>query len=299
MFYKNIKCLIFISFLFLSFPSPVFAVTNVVINEFMAHPSSGNSEWVELYNPDHVDLSGYWIDDDSNFTSDSGSSTKKSLGNINTHNASYPYIDLSTFFNNSGDYVVLFASDGTIVDQYQYTKDPGMDVAMGRSPDGNGTIMVLASATKGSPNSQSEPTTTPTFTPSPSQIPTSTPTPISKPTATTSKSAPAATVTPTSSSKQQVTTAISPTQTPLGNQLTQDAKTTDKNIPTSMLGESTTSAALESSSPSAQSAENVKVAGNTNNSIGKIIMGIGVVFVAASGILAFRGWRARKYNDET
>ncbi|MCB8963295.1 MAG: lamin tail domain-containing protein, partial [Ardenticatenales bacterium] len=40
-------------------------VADIVINEFLARPSSGNPEWVELYNPTGVaiDLSGAWIDD--------------------------------------------------------------------------------------------------------------------------------------------------------------------------------------------------------------------------------------------
>ena len=146
-------------FLFLA--RPVFA--SVVINEFMAHPSSGNSEWVEFYNPDSLDLTSYFIDDDTSFSSDSGSSTKKSLS-ATTSSSTYPTIDLSSILNNSGDFVVLFDNSGNIIDQYQYTSDPGTDIAFGRSPDG-GNFTTLSSSSKGLTNSGG---TSPSPSPSPS-----------------------------------------------------------------------------------------------------------------------------------
>lgn len=153
---------------------PVLA-SSALINEVMISPSSGNSEWVELYNPDNLDLSTYWIDDDTSFSEDSGSSSKKSLASIISNNQTYPYIELSSsIFNNSGDFVVLFSSDGTLVDQYEYTSNPGTDVALGRSPDG-GSWSTLASISKGSTNGSSS-TPTPSPTPAPTETPTPTPT---------------------------------------------------------------------------------------------------------------------------
>lgn len=145
---------------FLLLVKPVLAAT--FINEFLAHPGSGSSEWVEFYNPDNLNLSSYWLDDDTSFTSDSGSSSKKSLSSINT--GIYPYIELSSMLNNSGDYIVLFSSDGTIIDQYQYTIDPGTDIIIGRSPDG-GSFVTLSTASKGSTNGSA---TTPS--PSPTSV---------------------------------------------------------------------------------------------------------------------------------
>lgn len=139
--------LVVILLAFLLFAKPVLA--SPFINEFMAHPSSGNTEWVEFYNPDSLDLTSYFIDDDTSFASDSGSSSKKSLATTTT--GIYPSIDLSSMLNNSGDFVVLFDSSGNIIDQYQYTSDPGTDTTIGRSPDG-GSWIILSSASKGSAN---------------------------------------------------------------------------------------------------------------------------------------------------
>lgn len=151
--------------------------SSVVINEFMANPTSPANEWVEFYNPDHLDLSSYWIDDDTSFTDDAGSSTKKSLSAINNSNPTYPYIELtSAMLNNSGDYVVLFSNTGTIIDQYQYTSDPGKDKTIGRQPDGDSWI-ALTSSSEGSSNGAASPTPTPSPTNTPTPSPTASPTP--------------------------------------------------------------------------------------------------------------------------
>lgn len=208
-----------ISTLFLLFieVSPVFA-TNIKINEFLAHPSLGNSEWVEFYNPDHLDLSSYWIDDDTSFTSDSGNSSKKSLSNLLNNNSDFPYVELRTFLNNPGDSIVLFANDGTIVDQYQYNSDPGIDQAIGRNPDG-GDWMTLTGTSKGSSNntnsseqSSSDPSPTPTalLTPTPTST---TPVPTATPTI---KTTPSPTPSPQTAAKAKTTK----TPTPSPNQPT-------------------------------------------------------------------------------
>ncbi|OGE33506.1 hypothetical protein A3D83_00870 [Candidatus Daviesbacteria bacterium RIFCSPHIGHO2_02_FULL_41_10] len=166
--------LLIAAFLFLFFGvTPVFA-SSVFINEFFPHPSSGNKEWVEFYNKDGVDLSSYWIDDDLSFSDDTGSSAKKSLSSINKDNLLFPYFELSSFLNDPGDYVVLFSNDGNIVDQYQYTSDPGIDKSIGRIPDGDNWI-ILSSSSKGSSNGDIlPPSPTPTPTPSPTPSPTPT-----------------------------------------------------------------------------------------------------------------------------
>ena len=105
---------IFIGFLFCSRPA---YASNVVINEFLA---DGSPEWVEFYNPnpDAEFIKSYWIDDDTDFDSDSGNSTKTPLSALNTASATFPYIELSTFLNDGGDNVVLFDNSGNILDQY-------------------------------------------------------------------------------------------------------------------------------------------------------------------------------------
>jgi len=168
--YKLITFLIALMAIFLFSLGKAFA--QVAINEFLPNSTSPAKEWVELYNPDNVDLTTYWLDDDISFTDDSGSSTKKSLSSLNTSNPSHPYLEFSSFLNNNGDYVVLFSSDGSIVDQYQYTSDPGKDISIGRSPDGAENWVVLDSVTPGAANNS----TTLTAEPSPSLTPSPSPT---------------------------------------------------------------------------------------------------------------------------
>lgn len=160
------------------------AVDIVRINEFSVHPTD-NAEWVEFYNPDRLDLTAYFIDDDTDFINDTGNGGKKPLSAILKQNTTqYPYIELSSLFNNSGDSIVLFASSGAILDQYTYSEDPGEEVILGRSPDGTGVFDIMQTGTKGQQNSNylPTPTPTPTITPSPTRTPT--PSPTEKPTVT-------------------------------------------------------------------------------------------------------------------
>lgn len=163
-------CLFFPSFL-------AHADDHPVINEFLPHPSTGDKEWVELYVPDGEDATNYWIDDDSDFDDDTGSSSKKQITSvIQGSDSQHVVFELSSsMFNNGGDTIALFSPDGAIVDQYTYTDDPGTDVSIGRTPDGSGEFQVLSFATRGSPNSKSKPPAT--ATPAPTDKPTTTPKP--------------------------------------------------------------------------------------------------------------------------
>lgn len=155
------------------FSSPAYA-SDIKINEVLVHPSSDSHEWVELYNPDKLDVSQYFIDDDADFANDIGS-PKKSLTAIQNVTTEYPYIELSSsMFNNAGDSVVLFDATGNIIDQFTYTKDPGENISLGKNPDGVGDFAVLSSATKGSANAsfQATPTVSPTKIPTPTHTPT-------------------------------------------------------------------------------------------------------------------------------
>lgn len=166
-------------FLFLFFPSTTHA--QVVINEFVP---DANPEWVELYNASASAefLKSYYLDDDASFDSDTGSSTKKLLTNLDISNPSNPFVEIASFLNNSGDSVVLFDDSGFLVDQYQYTSNPGDGVSIGRNPDGSGDFTILLSATKGSTNSSPAPSPSPTPQPTPTKSPTPTPTKSPTPT---------------------------------------------------------------------------------------------------------------------
>ncbi|MBA3723923.1 MAG: lamin tail domain-containing protein [Candidatus Levybacteria bacterium] len=165
-------------------PAKTYAASPVVLNEVLVHPSAGGKEWVEFYVTDASELKSYWIDDDTDFANDIGSA-KKSLDTVLQGNTSQHYfIELSaSMFNNSGDTIVLFKFDGTMVDQLSYSDGPGYDVTMGRTPDVNGTFHYLSTTTRGSPNSGPRPTVTPT--PQPTETPTKQPVATKEPIATT------------------------------------------------------------------------------------------------------------------
>lgn len=259
---------------FVLMPKSVFAATAPTINEFIAHPSN-SVEWVEFYNPDHIDLSTYYIDDDTDFTSDVGSSAKKSLQNINTTNPTYPYIELSSMLNNDGDHVVLFDSSGNVVDQYSYTSDPGVDISIGRFPDGIGTFQLLLSATKGNANSSGLPTATPT----PTDAPTPTPTP-KVPTATPT---PRPTVTPTPKPTIKIAS-LTPTTDPqeaTNDQSVLAAEITPTNIP----------------SPTPTTA--VLGATAKPNIIAIIFYSFGGILFTICGILLFRQYKLSKSHEST
>lgn len=170
---RSIALFFFVLFLLVS-PLQIFAQTQPVINEFSVHPSSGNKEWVELYSLDKTDLSTYWIDDDANFSEDSGSGAKKRLSDIAPGKSEHYYVvEFSSLFNNDGDVVALFDEKGTLLDQITYTSDPGADMTIGRYPDGTGSFQFLEKASKTDTNSSPLPedTTTPEPTVNQSSLP--------------------------------------------------------------------------------------------------------------------------------
>ena len=198
---------------FLIFPNISFA--QVYINEFL--PDS-TTEWIELYNASSSAdyLKDYYIDDDLDFSSDSGSSAKKILTNLNTSNPNFPYFETTSFLNNSGDYVVLFDSTGGIIDQYQYNSNPGQNMTIGRYPDGTASFYFLSYSTKADSNpAPPTPSPTPTNAPTASLTPTSTPSPTStlKPT-------------PTKSATSKPSPSPSPTEKPIN--LISDIKITEE-----------------------------------------------------------------------
>jgi len=169
---------------FLALPT---AASALVINEFLPSPQTGSNEWVEFYNEqDSAEyIKAYYLDDDLDFVSDTGSTGKRSLANLNMDNVHYPYFEMMNILNNGGDWVVLFDSAGNIIDQYQYTSNPGTGISIGRSPDQVGSFSVSTSVTKGSPNPSATPTTTPTPEPTMEPTPTLEPTATEEPTPTT------------------------------------------------------------------------------------------------------------------
>lgn len=185
--FKSTIC-IFIFLLFFALPQS--ANAQIVINEF----SPKNPEWVEFFNQsaNEINLESYYFDDDTDFNSDSGTSTKIKLQGILPVN-SLCYLDLSTYLNDTGDNPTLFALNGDVLDTYQYASSSA-SLSYSRIPDG-GTWQINTAFSKTTISCQDlyvptptptstptiEPTQSPTKTPSPTQPPTSKPTPTKSP----------------------------------------------------------------------------------------------------------------------
>ena len=201
---------IFVFIVFLLTTSAVEA--SVVINEFLPNPSgpsSEDTEWIELYSNDSVDLSGWQLGDSvSLYTIASGSSIAAS---------GFLVFEKSTTniaLNNSGDTVRLLNAQGSVVDNHTYGSTDE-DVSIGRTSNGSGSWVTCTTPTKGSDNNCSEPAPSPTNTPTktPTQAPQSTSTPTRPPSSTpTKKLTPTKTPTP----KKSPTPEASPSGLVLG-----------------------------------------------------------------------------------
>ncbi len=286
------KCLFIMIAAFVAFfPSEIHAENPVVINEFSIHPGNGNKEWVEFYNPAGVDLSGYWIDDDTDFNNDSGGSSKKLLENIQPGSDENHFVfELSSsMFNNSGDSVVLLSPDGSVVDQYKYIEDPGSDGIIGRNPDGNGSFQLLASATRGSPNSP--PLPPPTSTPAPTLKPTKQPTATKVPTSAKSKTSNHTDSTTETERVSANTITQANTIKKIGSTVAKVA--TNGAYPTPILGAS--SSALKKK-PTARPTEKLLIKSASDTRIPLTVTAVGVVGIAC-GILVYFIRRSKKQES--
>jgi len=181
------KIVIAISFIFIFFlfKTTVFAA-DVLINEFIPNPGTGNLEWVEFYNTTNstIDLSDYFFDDDSDFASDSGSSAKIALSGLlpSLHTC---FWEMPSFLNNNGDSPTLFKMDTTIMDTYTYSSSSA-GVSYMRMPDGGEWYFNQTPTKSPSKCIDLAPTPTPTAAPTSTPIPTATkiPTPTLTPTQT-------------------------------------------------------------------------------------------------------------------
>ncbi len=149
----------------MNFVLPLILASSIVINEFLANPSSGN-DWIELYNPtqNSIDLTNWnlW---------DSTSLIKSLSGSLGA--GEFLAVDVSNRLNNSADSIFLKDSNG-VVDSYSYNENPGVDVAIGREPDGQNWA-ILTTPTKGAANSLPIASSSPSLSPSPSPSPSPTP----------------------------------------------------------------------------------------------------------------------------
>lgn len=153
--------------LFFLFTKTTNAAGLVVINELMVHPETGN-DWVELYNAGDAaaDISGWQL-------KDTGTSRMKALSGV-IPPGGFVSFEVSNRLNNGGDTINLVDAAGAAQDTYTYLSDPGINIALGRNPDGSDSFSSLAQPSKDSANSSQQtnppPTNQPAATMQPSPI---------------------------------------------------------------------------------------------------------------------------------
>jgi hypothetical protein len=301
---------LFLLLFFFIFKTPVFAEM-IVINEFSS--SAGNSsdpdwpDWVEVYYED-VDPALYQLKDYKN-------NVKNLSDGVCSDN--FCTLEWSNKLDNAGDTIrlIFIANPDIVIDQVTYPLDvtaPADGQYAGRSSDGVGDWVLFLTNTKGSSNNTATLAPTPTHTPTPSPTitptPTSIPEPTSKPTST-----PTPTTAPTPTNEPTPTRAPTPTKSSIISSPTsvpaqasrQNLAADNKAAPISILGESSINSLYNNSSSDFLEAEDIfptkkatRMSGNSENNLGKILIIIGVIFIIACGILAFRSYKTKK-NDET
>ena len=93
-------------------PSPIPTTTpQVSLNEFIPNPETGG-EWVEVYNPNKADLSGWKLTDSS--------TNSESLKDATTNSEGFLVVYLSGWLNNTGDTLNLLKDDGSVVESFSF-----------------------------------------------------------------------------------------------------------------------------------------------------------------------------------
>lgn len=170
----------------------------LVINEFLPAPATGEDEWIELYNKEDVavSLKGWQLDD----VADGGSSphTIDTDIIIPAHGwVLFSQSDTGVNLNNGGDTVRLICPDGKVQDTFSYTTSTS-EYSWQRYPDGASDWGETDTTTPDASNQQGSIPTPTTETGSPTKTPSKTPTSETTATKTPTKTkTPVGTKTPT------------------------------------------------------------------------------------------------------
>lgn len=140
------------------------SAADVVINEFIYHPSSGNDEWAELFNKtdNDIPLTGWTLVDGAG-----NIKSLSSLGSLPAHGI-VVYESTNSWLDNidsngDGDTVILKNNDGVEISKVTYQKssvditntqsvsvtDPSPGKSIARTTDGGETWAVIDTPTKG------------------------------------------------------------------------------------------------------------------------------------------------------
>src|SRR3989344_3756432 len=252
---KIVACL-FVLVFFLSFHPPVFADSNVLINEFYALGSGDDPDWVELYNKSDspINLEDWVIRDetDSNKIDLDGYICQKNFRRFNFSNR----------LTNGGDKIRLFDLESATLpqDEIVYFSDAipvhSQGQSTGRNPDGASTWVLMTSPT---PTDDNSCTLAPTPSPSPSPTPSTSSTSTATPTPTPKTTSTIATKSPSPTSAKQSPSVLS-------------ASDQDSLLLASLSAETSSPSPSPEATPSAMS--KTKVAG--------ILAGSGIVLISLS-----------------
>jgi len=182
-------------------------LAELVINELYPAPSTGETEWVELFNNENsvIDITNYSLSDLSN--------NKIKIATTSANPYEYIITTSTNVLNNTGDTIFLKNALTEVIDIATYSGTFTTEKTWTRCPDGFGSWFALNTTSKQSSNETACAVLTPT--PTPTLLPTTTPTPTTIPTPTNQHSAssvPNATPTQVISSTP---TSLSPTPTPV------------------------------------------------------------------------------------
>lgn len=153
--------LILFIFSFYSLSKPSTTCAGISINEVLAHPVTGEKDWIELYKDEElqVSLSGWTINDST------GILKTFSDEDLFASSSSFLIIYVSNRLNNNGDVIRLTNESGVIVDEVSYASDPGVAITLGKYPDGADSFGQLSQATVNMTNASYAPLKTPTVMP--------------------------------------------------------------------------------------------------------------------------------------
>lgn len=122
----------------------------VTINEFVANPMSGDTDWVELHNSTAtaLSLSGWYL-------RDTAASNMKTFTSADVIPAGgFLVVQVNTRLGNAGDTIMLYSSAG-LEDSVVYPDNiptPLVGMSAGRDTDGTGSFVIFDAPTKGSSN---------------------------------------------------------------------------------------------------------------------------------------------------
>ncbi len=156
--------------LLLLFINPFFCHASIVLNEIYPAPSSGENEWVELYNNEDKNLNIYQyqlLDFDGH---------KMQLSTDGVPSFGFIIATSSSVLNNTGDTVYLKNNLGETLDIATYSGTFNSTKTFAKCPNGGNNWFVLNIPTKNSSNEIACQTLTPTPTPYPTETPSPTPT---------------------------------------------------------------------------------------------------------------------------